>query len=356
MANIVMQTALVAFFMWAVNLGINTVLCLMTEQMIKEIQKGKYGMIIKWIQEKFKEWKDRGKQEKITEEMVQKEDSNSTATIKKAASNWLEVMAKLASVLTVLISVYTFFMLWATEQYLEKYHIGYINAQLPSKSVMLCSIIAAAIAIGVVLVWDLSGIQNPHWIVQLGFYIIITFVFWGSFFVVKSLPLNEINFDNIKTLFRFRVGNFQLITIIAMMTGIYVFAIVLFKITLLITQIPKSVQIFGVLPVIVIGAVALFQIVDKDVRKSPTIHIQATEEMKVWTDNVPIADDGKQIWAIIYENSEYYFAEPIDISSSGDPIDTTHVVTLEKADVILYTETVEEVLSNYKKPCVLNNQ
>ena len=77
--------------------------------------------------------------------------------------------------------------------------------------------------------------------------------------------------------------------------------------------------------------------------------------MEVWEDNIPIADDGKQIWAVIYENSEYYFAEPIDISRSGDSIDTTHVITLEKADVILYTETVERVLSKYKKPCGLNN-
>ena len=77
--------------------------------------------------------------------------------------------------------------------------------------------------------------------------------------------------------------------------------------------------------------------------------------MKVWTKKTPIADDGKQIWAVIYENSEYYFAEPIDISRSEDSIDTTHVITLEKANVILYTETVEQVLSEYKKPCVLNN-
>lgn len=356
MANIVMQTALVAFFMWAVNLGINTVLCLMTEQMTKEIQKGKYGMIIKWIQEKFKEQKGGGKQEKTTGKTVQKGDDNSATTIEKNANNWLEIMAKFASVLTVLISVYTFFMLWATEQYLEKYHIGYINAQLPSKSVMLWSIIVAAIVIGVALAWDLSGVNSPNWIIQVELCAVITFVLWISACVVKFLPLNELNFDNIKTLLRFRVGNFQLITIIAMMTGIYVLAIVLLKITLLITQVPKSVQIFGVLPVIAIGVVALSQITDKEVGKSPTIHIQATEEMKVWADNILVADDGKQIWAVIYENSEYYFAEPIDINSSENPIDTAHVITLEKANVILYTETVEKALSKYKKPCVLNSQ
>ncbi len=70
--------------------------------------------------------------------------------------------------------------------------------------------------------------------------------------------------------------------------------------------------------------------------------------MEVWEDNIPIADDGKQIWTVVYENSEYYFSEPIDISRSGDPIDTTHVITLEKADVILYTETVKQALSKYK--------
>ena len=70
--------------------------------------------------------------------------------------------------------------------------------------------------------------------------------------------------------------------------------------------------------------------------------------MEVWEDSIPIADDGKQIWAVVYETAEYYFAEPIDLSHSGDSIDTTHVITLEKADVILYTETVEYVLSKYK--------
>lgn len=311
----------------------------------------KYGASFK----KDHERKDEEERKKITDEMTQKEEDNSVVTVEKATNNWLEIMAKFASVLTVLIPTYTFLMLWATEQYLEKYHINHINAQLPSKSLMLQSIIAAEIAIGTVLVWNLFKVKKPHKIVRWGLRIIIVFVFWTSWFVVKTLPLNALTFDNVKALLQLRIGHFQLVTIITMMTVICILAIKLLKTIFSISQVPIMLQILGILPVMIIGAIALIWIINKDVKTLPTIHIQAKEEMEVWEDNIPIADDGKQIWAVVYENSEYYFAEPIDISRSGDSIDTTHVITLEKADVILYTETVEQVLSKYKKPCGLNN-
>lgn len=317
----------------------------------KEITNEKYGASFK----KDHEQKDEEERKKITDEMTQKEEDNSVVTVEKATNNWLEIMAKFASVLTVLIPTYTFLMLWAIEQYLEKYHINHINAQLPSKSLMLQSIVAAEIAIGTVLVWNLSEVKKPYKIVRWGLRIIIVFVFWTSWFVVKTLPLNALTFDNVKALLQLRIAHFQLVTIIAMMTVICILAIKLLKTIFSISQVPIMLQILGILPVMIIGAIALIWIINKDVKTLPTIHIQAMEEMEVWGDNIPIADDGKQIWAVVYENSEYYFAEPIDISRSGDSIDTTHVIALEKADVILYTETVEQVLSKYKKPCGLNN-
>lgn len=317
----------------------------------KEIAEKKNKALFK----KEHEQKDREETGKITDKTTQRKEDNPTVTMAKTANNWLEIIAKFASVLTVLISAYTFFMLWATEQYLEKYHINHINAQLPSKSLMLQSVIVAAIAIGTVLVWDLSEVKKSHGIVRWGLRVIIVFVFWISWFVGKTLPLSALTFDNVKALLQFRIAHFQLVTIIAMMAVICILAIKLLKTILSISQVPTMIQILGILPVMIIGAIALIWITNKDVGKAPTIHIQTTEEVKVWGDNIPIADDGKQIWAVIYENSEYYFAEPIDISRSGDSIDTTHVITLEKADVILYTETVEQVLSKYKKPCGLNN-
>lgn len=317
----------------------------------KKITNEKYGALF----QKDREKKDRGETGEITNKITQIEEYNPTVTMAKTANNWLEIIIKFASVLTVLISAYTFFMLWATEQYLEKYHINHINAQLPSKSLMLLSVIAAAIAIGTVLVWDLSEVKKSHGIVRWGLRAIIVFVFWISWFVVKTLPLSALTFDNVKALLQFRIAHFQLVTIIAMMAVICILAIKLLKTILSISQVPIMLQILGILPVMIIGAIALIWIANKDVGKAPTIHIQATEEMEVWEDDIPIADDGKQIWAVIYENSEYYFAEPIDTSRSGDSIDTTHVLTLEKTDVILYTETVEQVLSKYKKPCGLNN-
>ena len=317
----------------------------------KKITNAKYDALFK----RDHEQKDEEDRKKITDETTQREEDNSTVTMTKNANNWLEIIAKFASVLTVLISAYTFFMLWATEQYLEKYHINHINAQVPSKSLMLQSIVAAEIAIGTVLVWNLSEVKKPHKIVRWGLRIIIVFVFWTSWLVVKTLPLNALTFDNVQALLQFRIAHFQLVTIIAMMTVICILAIKLLKTILSISQVPIMFQILGILPVMIIGAIVLIWIVNKDVGKAPTIHIQAMEEIEVWEDNIPIADDGKQIWAVIYENSEYYFAEPINISRSGDSIDTTHVITLEKAGVILYTETVEQVLSKYKKPCGLNN-
>lgn len=86
----------------------------------KKITNAKYDALFK----RDHKQKDEEDREKITDETTQREEDNPTVTMTKTANNWLEITTKFASVLTILISAYTFFMLWATEQYLERYHIG----------------------------------------------------------------------------------------------------------------------------------------------------------------------------------------------------------------------------------------
>lgn len=320
----------------------------------KKITNAKYDALFK----RDHKQKDEEDREKITDETTQREEDNPTVTMTKTANNWLEITTKFASVLTILISAYTFFMLWATEQYLERYHIGYTNAQLPSKTLMLNGIVAAFMTIAITLLWEpyYLKLKKQRWFIQLLLYAGACFILLvGIFSANLLLPSHALNLRNILTLLEFRTATCRMLDIFLIIAVLSGLTLIGFEFILAKIQIPRFLLMLGVVPVIAAYTAALFQIINKNVKTLQTIHIQITEEMEVWEDNIPIADDGKQIWAVIYENSEYYFAEPIDISRSGDSIDTTHVITLEKADVILYTETVERVLSKYKKPCGLNN-
>lgn len=320
----------------------------------KKITNAKYDALFKGDHEQ----KDEENREKITDETTQREEDNPTVTMTKTVNNWLEITAKFASVSTILISAYTFLMLWATEQYLERYHIGYINAQWPSKTLMLKGIVAAFMTIAITLLCEpyYLKLKKQHWLIQLLLYAGTCFILLVCIFSANLLlPSHALNLRNILTLLEFRTATCRILDIFLIIAILFGLTLVRFEFILVKIQIPRLLLILGAVPVIAAYTAALFQITNKDVKTLPTIHIQTTEEMEVWEDNIPIADDGKQIWAVIYENSEYYFAEPIDISRSGDSIDTTHVITLEKADVILYTETVEQVLSKYKKPYGLNN-
>lgn len=304
------------------------------------------------------EQKDKEETGKITDKMAQRKEDNPTATMAKTANNWLEIIAKFASILTVLISAYTFFMLWTIERYLEKYHIDHINAQSPSKTSMLKGIAAAFMTMAITLLWEpyYLKLKKQRGLIRLLLYVGACFILLvGIFSANLLLPSHALNFRNILTLLEFRTATCRMLDIFLIIAVLSGLTLVGFEFLLAKTQVPRLLLIFGVAPVIAAYTAALFQIINKDAKTLPTIHIQTAEEMEGWEDNIPITDDGKQIWAVVYENSEYYFAEPIDISRSGDFIDTTHVITLEKADVILYTETVEQVLSKYKKPCGLNN-
>lgn len=99
-------------------------------------------------------------------------------------------------------------------------------------------------------------------------------------------------------------------------------------------------------------AVMLLQIINKSESTLHTVHIQVTDETKTWTENTPIADDGKQIWAVVHESKDFYFIEPLTIEpETGDEytVDKDHHMALSKTGVIVYSKTVGDLNDEAKK-------
>lgn len=75
-------------------------------------------------------------------EAPQKEDIDTNIT-EQTIKRWADKLLKYVPLLTFLSSIYIACMSWAIERYLQKYNIGYVNVQFPSKAQMINGILAA---------------------------------------------------------------------------------------------------------------------------------------------------------------------------------------------------------------------
>lgn len=376
MANIVIKTVLVTFFMWTVNLSINTILYLATEQMTKEIQRGKCSLTIKWIQEKFKEWKDRRKQGKSEHAIA---DAPKTTKFADNAIKWPEMIVGLSTLSTIIFSVYSIFVLLATENYLEKYNIGYINAHLPSYSFILRNVIVVIVMEIIMLVLVPIYICISEWINHKNLFlwlisrlfiyftislVLVAYMFLSVTFLSSNYKISAIGIASIKSAWYYltdpQIGNI-ILKISVLISIVATIIEIPYK---LIEKKENWIPSFLVIAVALIGTTIVVPIEIQDEGDFATVHIQTTEDIKAWTKNTLIADDGKQVWAIVYETKTSYFVEPlIDTTDTNAnkikdkaeivdryEIDKNHYMMLDKVNTIVYgSETVKKLNQAEKK-------
>ena len=290
-------------------------------------------------------------------EAPQKEDIDANMT-KQTIKRWVERLLKYVPILTFLSSVYIVCMSWAVECYLKKYNIGYVNVQFPSKAQMINGIIAAC-ATMLITLWFAPyyqtltkqremGLIQKFIIYVVGYTILFISMFLGvAFSTLKGLGIADIG--NVFTSFIQESSN-----IFAMFTCVFLFAIATGCCEWLIRKgkIIKLPHLLVIFAIIAMYAVMLLQIIDKSESALHTVHIQAVDETKTWTENTPIAEDGKQIWAVVHESKDYYFIEPLTIKpeeSDEYTVDRDHYMALSKAGVIVYNKTVGDLNDEAKK-------
>lgn len=280
-----------------------------------------------------------------------KENINANVT-EQTIKRWVEGLLKYVPLLTCLSSIYIACMSWAIERYLKKYNIGYVNAQFPSKAQIINGIIAACVTMLLAL-WGAPYYQTLTKQGKMGLVqkFIVHVVAYAILFIGMFLG---VAFSTSKGLGIADIGS-VCVSFLQEISNIFVVLICIFLLTIAtvtcewlirkgkIIKLPHVLIIFAI---IAMYAVMLLQVISKSESTMQTIHIQAADEMKTWTDNTPIADDGKQVWAVVYESKDFYFIEPLTVQSEADneyTVDKDHYMALNKAGVIVYNKTVGDL-------------
>ena len=301
--------------------------------------------------------KEEKKETKKEDAMNKKNETPSKGNInanvtEQTIKRWVEGVLKYVPLLTCISSIYIACMSWAIERYLKKYNIGYVNAQFPSKAQIINGIIAACvtmlIALWVAPYYQTLTKQGKNGLVQKFMIHVVAYaiLFIGMFLGVAFSTSKGLGMANIGSIF---------ISFSQEISNIFVVLICMFLLVIVtmtcewlirkgkIIKLPHVLIIFAI---IAMYAVMLLQIISKSESTMQTIHIHAVDEMKTWTDNTPIADDGKQIWAVVYESKDFYFIEPLTVKSEADneyTVDKDHYMALNKAGVIVYNKTVGDL-------------
>ena len=290
-------------------------------------------------------------------EAPQKKDVDANMT-EQTIKRWAEGLLKYVPLLMFLSSIYIACMSCAIERYLKKYNIEYVNAQIPSKTQIINGIIAACVTMLITLLvapyyqtlpkQGRKGLVKRFIIYIVSYTILLISIFLGvAFSTLKDLGIADIG--NIFMLFIQEFSDIFALCVcilpLIIITGVCEWLIRKGKII----KLPHLLIIFAI---IAMYAVMLLQIINKSESTLHTVHIQAADETKTWTENAPIAEDGKQIWAVVHESKDFYFIEPLTIEpETGDEytVDKDHHMALSKAGVIVYNKTVGDLNDETKK-------
>ena len=179
-------------------------------------------------------------------------------------------------------------------------------------------------------------------------------------FLSSSRKINTIDITSVKSAWHYLMNpkiKIMILTISVLVSVLAAFMETLYK---FMRKKENWIPSFLVIALTLMGITIFVPIEIKDEGNFATVHIQATEDIKAWTTNALIADDGKQVWAIVYETKTYYFVEPLidttDAHANGIKgkekiaaqyeIDKNHYMMLDKVGTIVYgAETVKQLKS-----------
>lgn len=177
-------------------------------------------------------------------------------------------------------------MSWAIERYLQKYNIGYVNVQFPSKAQMINGILAAC-ATMLIALWfapyyqtltkqGKRGLIQKFIIYAVGY----TILFIGVFLSVAFLTLKGLGIADIGNVFISFIREPS--NIFAMFTCAFLLAIATGCCEWLIRKgkIIKLPHLLIIFAIIAMYAVMLLQIINKSESTLHTVHIQVTDERK----------------------------------------------------------------------------
>lgn len=302
-------------------------------------------------------------------------DVQKTTKLTNDTIKWSEIITGLSALSAIIFAIYSVLALLAMENYLEKYNIGYINAHLPSYSFILYSAIAVIVmAIMMLILFPIyvyiSERVNPQqicwwflsrWITYIGINLILAvYMVLSIEFLSSSRKINTIDITSVKSAWHYLMNpkiKIMILTISVLVSVLAAFMETLYK---FMRKKENWIPSFLVIALTLMGITIFVPIEIKDEGNFATVHIQATEDIKAWTTNALIADDGKQVWAIVYETKTYYFVEPLidttDAHANGIKgkekiaaqyeIDKNHYMMLDKVGTIVYgAETVKQLKS-----------
>lgn len=271
---------------------------------------------------------------------------------------WIDIVLNFSSIIASFYSAFSLSTLWATEQYLTNYNIGYINAQASSINLLMYSIVMLGIILLIFACEYLfeisfsSKFRKVYLIMKWIFFTIVYFLLLICIFLI--IISKNLSIFNVSNIIKICIdSNYETIFFIISI----IFSTATMYVSWTFTNILEIsfVQRFIVLAIAVIMTGICSCDMNKDWNNFQTVHLSLTEEINTWNENIPIANDGKQIWAVVYENSNYYFVEPLKIIENSDDeyeekivnqkynIDKTRYIALDKSDVVVYSETVGDL-------------
>lgn len=266
---------------------------------------------------------------------------------------WAEIgngLGGLATATTVILSLYSFLILFGFEIKLRKYNLTVANTQI-LPSIFLFGILGVIVVIlsGVFFGLLYYTVKNIVWKI---FVLYLSYVVTFAYFFSWQISIN--NSYNTWTLYDV-IGSLGRITRFAqpmlmhfglgMMWCYAWYKIVENK------KVPITIAsyCYRICAICVVLSIMVFVNSDINPNHLKTVHIPNTEIKKTYTENILHTNNGEEIWAIICETANYYYIEPIvikDLTSADKEygIDIDYSMAIEKANIIVYTETVREVV------------
>lgn len=309
--------------------------------LLESVQRGKRWQ--KTHQQNKKEWKDNiGKDwDCIIEKIIK------TCNMICEKLNKFPISIELGTVVT----AYTMIGYWMEESYLKKFNIQFVNGSLKdSLPLWILSILPGIITFLIVcMLWGMriywqkkETSKDKKWMFARGISGIIIFILTSAIFykVVNGFSA-KINADNLAI----------------SLTHFFFFLFFIWVVVRILTTIclntegmqPQNRKILlTVLALFFASVVSLHSLycrINRKMDEFKTVHVYQSQ---IPCDNILLSSDGAQIWAVVCENSMYYFAEPVEANNDAQPVNTKYMMTLEKTDAILYAETVGEALQEYK--------
>ena len=270
---------------------------------------------------------------------------------KRVSIKWIEIgngLGGWATAATVILSLYSFLILFGVEMKLRKYNLMIANAQiLPSIFVFGILSMIVAILISIVFAILYCATKNIAWKI---------FVLFLSYVMILICAVSQqIGINNSYTALK----SYEIIILLEQIAKLNPLVFICFGLGAIwccvwyfIVENKMVPYCCRICTISIVLSLVMFLSVEINPNHFKTVHIPKDETKETITKNILCTDSGDQIWAIICETANYYYIEPIvgkhstHYASEDEKydIDKNCSMAIEKTNMIVYAETVREVV------------